>query len=214
MNTSLRDRSGALLKVDGLECRRGERTLFSGLGFALGPGRIVWVRGANGQGKTTLLRTLAGLSAPEAGTIAWADPQPLVRFVYLAHANALKDELTVAESLRFLIELAGGAPAGPEFDAALARFGMAGRRSSPVRTLSQGQRRRVALARLALPGAAPTWLLDEPLDGLDANGVEILNTLLVEHTRGGGAVVLTSHVPLTIADPQPSVISLEATVTA
>jgi heme exporter protein A len=214
MNTSLRDRSSALLRVDGLECRRGERTLFSGLGFALGPGEIVWVRGANGQGKTTLLRTLAGLSAPETGRVAWADPQPLVRFLYLAHANALKEELTVAESLRFLVELAGGAPTDPALAAALARFGLAGRRDAPVRTLSQGQRRRVALARLALPGAAPTWLLDEPFDALDADGVEILNALLVEHTRNGGAVVLTSHLPLTIADPQPSVISLEPTVPA
>ncbi len=214
MTPSSRDRSAALLKVDALECRRGERTLFRGLGFTLEPGRIVWVRGANGQGKTTLLRTLAGLSAAEAGTIAWREPAALGRLVYLAHANALKDELTVAESLRFLLELAGGQPTPEHLDAALTRFGLASRRRAPVRTLSQGQRRRVALARLAVPGAASTWLLDEPFDALDASGVEILNALLAEHARGGGGVVLTSHVPLTIAEPLPTVISLEAPVAA
>ncbi len=79
-----------------------------------------------------------------------------------------------------------------------------------MRTLSQGQRRRVALARLALPGTAAAWLLDEPFDALDAGGVEILNALLVEHARRGGGVVLTSHLPLTIAEPRPTTISLDA----
>ena len=214
MATRFPDRSSPLLHAEHLECRRGERTLFSGLHFALDPGAIVWVRGANGQGKTTLLRTLAGLSLPEAGTIAWREPRPVGRALYLAHANGLKEELTVFESLRFLLVLAGGAPTAPELDAALARFGLASRRAAPVRTLSQGQRRRVALARLAVPGAASTWLLDEPFDALDAGGVEILNTLLVEHARGGGGVVLTSHLPLTIADPVPTTVALEASVTA
>jgi len=208
MAPSFRDRSVPLLNVEGLECRRGERTLFSGLGFTLQPGRIVWVRGANGQGKTTLLRTLAGLSRPEAGTLLWRETEPVGRALYLAHANALKDELSVAESLRFLLDLGGGTATDAERDAALARLGMASRRDAPVRTLSQGQRRRAALARLAVPGTAATWLLDEPFDGLDAGGVEVLNTLLVEHARGGGGVVLTSHLPLTIAEPAPQTISL------
>jgi len=208
------DRTTALLTVEGLECRRGERTLFSGLAFCLEPGAIVWVRGANGQGKTTLLRTLAGLSRPEAGRVAWREPQPVGRALYLAHANALKEELSAAESLRFLRELDGGTTDAAALAAALARFGMASRSAAPVRTLSQGQRRRVALARLALPGTAATWLLDEPFDALDAGGVEILNTLLVEHARRGGGVVLTSHLPLTIAEPRPTTLSLDAAAIA
>jgi heme exporter protein A len=207
------ERSASLLTVEGLECRRGERTLFSGLGFRLEPGAIVWLRGANGQGKTTLLRTLAGLSRPETGRILWGEPQP-VRMLYLAHANALKEELSALESLRFLRQLDGGMTDSVELAAALSRVGMASRRDAPVRTLSQGQRRRVALARLALPGTAPVWLLDEPFDALDAGGVEILNSLLAEHAGRSGGVLLTSHLPLTIATPRPQTVSLDAPVPA
>ena len=214
METSPLGAPAARLRVAGVTCRRGERTLFRDLDFAVGPGQIVWVRGANGQGKTTLLRTLAGLSAPEAGEIAWQDPTPQLRLVYLAHANALKEDLTVAESLRFLLALADEAPTSAELDVALARFGLSSRRHAPVRTLSQGQRRRVALARLAVPAAPRTWLLDEPFDALDAAGIETLNTLLAEHARRGGSVVLTSHVPLTLVDPAPLVVTIETSVAA
>ncbi|MEO8526101.1 MAG: cytochrome c biogenesis heme-transporting ATPase CcmA [Caldimonas sp.] len=214
METRHRDGSAVRLRVRGLECRRGERTLFSGVEIAIGAGEIVWIRGANGQGKTTLLRTLAGLSAPEAGEIAWAQTAGYGGFLYLAHANALKEDLTVAESLRFLLRLGSAAPAIDELDIALARFGMASRRHAPVRTLSQGQRRRVALARLAVAATPATWLLDEPFDALDSSGIDALNTLLVEHARRGGSVVLTSHVPLTITDPEPFVVQLDAPVAA
>ena len=198
----------------GLECRRGERRLFTDLAFSVGPGQIVWIRGANGQGKTTLLRTLAGLSAPEAGEIAWQDPMPQHRVVYLAHANALKEDLTVVESLRFLLALAGEAPEGGVLEHALDRFGLTSRRHAPVRTLSQGQRRRVALARLATQSTPSTWLLDEPFDALDASGIETLNALLAAHARRGGSVVLTSHVPLTLVDPPPLVVQIDAPVAA
>ena len=204
----------ALLVVEALECRRGERTLFSGLDFSLAPGAIVWLRGANGRGKTTLLRTLAGLSRPEAGRIAWREPQGSGRALYLAHANALKDDLGAEESLRFLQALDGRASDPATLAAALERVGMVSRRSAPVRTLSQGQRRRVALARLAVPGTASTWLLDEPFDALDAAGVEMLNGLLAEHAARGGGIVLTSHVPLTILSPRPATVSLEEATTA
>jgi len=212
METSPLDAPAVRLRLAGVTCRRGERTLFRDLGLTVGAGQVVWLRGANGQGKTTLLRTLAGLSAPEAGEIAWQNPTPQRRLVYLAHANALKEDLTVAESLRFLLALAGEAPTGAELDGALARFGLASRRDAPVRTLSQGQRRRVALARLAVPATPAIWLLDEPFDALDAAGIETLNALLAEHARRGGSVVLTSHVPLTLADPTPLVVTIEAPV--
>ncbi len=202
------------LGVQGLECRRGERRLFDAVSFVVRRGEIVWLRGANGQGKTSLLRAIAGLSAPEAGTIEWGEGPVRPRFVYLAHANALKEDLSVAESLRFLLCLGGDTPADETIAAALDRFGLASRRDAPVRTLSQGQRRRVALARLAALREPSTWLLDEPFDALDAAGIETLNSLLVEHARRGGSVVLTSHVPLAIADPAPFVVMLESPVAA
>ena len=208
------DRPDPLLRIADVACRRGERLLFRGLGFVLRAGQIVWIRGANGQGKTTLLRTLAGLSAPESGEIVWRDPAPQRRIVYLAHANALKEDLTVVESLRFLLALAGEAPDRDALDGALARFGLASRRDAPVRTLSQGQRRRVALARLAAETTPSTWLLDEPFDALDASGIETLNALLTAHAGRGGSVILTSHVPLTLVDPAPLVVQIDATVAA
>jgi len=218
-DTPLRNGAPATrLQVSGLECRRGERTLIRGLNFAVHPGQIVWLRGANGQGKTTLLRTLAGLTAPEAGEIHWADASSPPPFLYLAHANALKDDLTATESLRFLLRLSAStaAPAALDqaLDEALDRFGLASRRHAPVRTLSQGQRRRVALARLAVRPTADTWLLDEPFDALDVGGVDTLNALLAAHAAVGGSVVLTSHVPLAIAAPVPFVVTLESIVAA
>ena len=202
------------LAVRGLACRRGERLLFSAVDLSVEAGGIVWLRGANGQGKTTLLRTLAGLSAPEAGTIAWADGAAPQRFVYIAHANALKDDLSAAESLDFLLRLAGRVPTREQITAALERFAMGSRRDAPVRTLSQGQRRRVALARRASETDASTWLHDEPFDALDAAGIETLNALLAAHTKRGGSVVLTSHVALTTSDPMPTQIVLEAPLSA
>jgi heme exporter protein A len=204
----------AHLAVRGLACRRGERVLFGAVDFTVRPGEIVWLRGANGQGKTTLLRTLAGLSAPEAGTVVWGASSASRPFIYIAHANALKEDLSATESLRFLIRLSGGEASGDDLDAALARFDLASRRNAPVRTLSQGQRRRVALARLAAEREASTWLLDEPFDALDAAGIETLNAILVAHARRGGSIVLTSHVPLAIEDPAPFIVGLESPVAA
>ncbi|MEO8922688.1 MAG: cytochrome c biogenesis heme-transporting ATPase CcmA [Caldimonas sp.] len=215
MNRNESDAASSCLDVRALQCRRGERTLFRSVDFSLNRGEIVWLRGANGQGKTTLLRTLAGLSATESGSITWRDAAARPpSFLYLAHANALKEDLTVTESLQFLMRVAGDQPTPDELDAALARFGMAGRRHAPVRTLSQGQRRRVALARLATPRTPATWLLDEPFDALDTAGIEILNDVLVEHAKRGGSIVMTSHVPLSIADPLPIVAILESPVAA
>jgi heme exporter protein A len=199
--------SSTVVAAAELACRRGERLLFSGLDLKVLPGQVVWVRGANGQGKTSLLRTLAGLSAPTAGAIAWAGaPEIAPRPLYLAHANALKEDLTVGESLRFLLHLAGHHVEGSDVDAALERFGMASRKDAFVRTLSQGQRRRVALARLAAQRELLPWLLDEPFDALDAAGVELLAGVIAQHARRGGAVVLTSHLPLPIDEPAPIVV--------
>lgn len=211
-----------LLAADALAVRRGERLLFKGLGFTLAAGEVIWLRGANGRGKTSLLRVLAGLSPPAHGELrlrgrpAADDRAAYARgLLYIAHANALKDDLTVLESLQFMARLHGHDGAVPACRAALERLGIANRESAPVRTLSQGQRRRVALARLALGprrgATAPAlWLLDEPYDALDTEGVARLDGLLTEHAMAGGGTVLTSHLALTLARPAPRELLLAA----
>lgn len=202
METSTRARGGAtrtpadapLLVAHDLACRRGNRWLFEGLDLMLARGEIVWLRGPNGHGKTSLLRLLSGLARPERGAVA--RPHDVV---YLAHANALKDDLSVAEGLQFLARLHGHRATADALLGALARFRLVSRRDAAVRTLSQGQRRRVALARLALAPPGALWLLDEPFDALDAEGAEILNALLLEHADAHGAALLTSHVAPAIA---------------
>ena len=139
------------LVVSGLECQRGERPLFTGLDFTAPAGAIVWVRGANGRGKTTLLRTLAGLSAPSAGTIVRRGACAGWKLLYLAHANALKEDLSVGESLAFLLRVHGEEPRAGSIDAALECLDLGSRKHAAVRTLSQGQRRRVALAPSSQP---------------------------------------------------------------
>jgi len=198
--------SSTVVAAAELACRRGERLLFSGLDLRVLPGQVVWVRGANGQGKTSLLRLLAGLARPEAGRI---ERQAGRERVYVGHANALKDDLSVAESLMFLSRLHGFDTSAAAHEQALRRFGLNSRRDAPVRTLSQGQRRRVALARLCTAPSTALWLLDEPFDALDAQGVDVLNAVLAEHAARGGSVLLTSHLPLTLNSPTPITLQLK-----
>jgi heme exporter protein A len=188
----------ARLSARGLACRRGNRLLFSAVDVDLEAGDVVWLRAANGYGKTSLLRILAGLAKPEAGTVEtrFEAQKPL----YLAHANALKDDLTVAESLRYLVNLHDLAASEEAQSAAIERFGLHTRRRAPIRTLSQGQRRRVALARLCLSPSSTTWLLDEPYDALDQEASALVSTLIADHAARGGSVLLTSHVAPDIAD--------------
>ena len=188
----------ALRFVD-VACRRGERVLFAGLDATLAPGELVWLRGGNGRGKTSLLRLVAGLSAPERGQILWGDAPVREQadfakaLTYVAHANALKDDLNALESLAFLARIHGRDADEPALRAALARLGLAGRERMPVRSLSQGLRRRVALARLALESRPGLWVLDEPFDALDVAGTAVLHELLAAHRARAGSVLLTSH---------------------
>lgn len=177
-------------RVVDLTCRRGPRVVFAGLGFALQAGECARVRGPNGSGKTTLLKALAGLVPPSRGSITLAPDQ---RVGYIGHSNALNDGLTAAEALRFLAKLHGPAPTPDAVDAALQRIGMGAQAARPVRSLSQGQRRRVALARLALQPDVGLWLLDEPFDALDDDGIAAVDALLAEHLARGGAVALAAH---------------------
>jgi len=203
--------SSTVVAAAELACRRGERLLFSGLDLKVLPGQVVWVRGANGQGKTSLLRLLAGLARPAAGRIEHLAGRERV---YVGHANALKDDLSVAESLMFLSRLHGFDTSAAAHEQALRRFGLYSRRDAPVRTLSQGQRRRVALARLCTAPRTALWLLDEPFDALDAQGVDVLNAVLAEHAARGGSVLLTSHLPLTLNTPAPITLQLNGTTSA
>lgn len=205
-----------VLQTAGLAGQRGERVLFQGLNLQLAPGSVTWLRGRNGRGKTSLLRVLAGLSAPMAGSLhtggrtlreggaGWRR-----QWLYIGHQNALKDDLSASEALRFLAQLHGLPATDAELEAALRRLGIHNRRHAPVRTLSQGQRRRVALARLVLQKASPLWLLDEPFDALDTEGIAALNGVLSEHAAAGGCVLLTSHQPLSLSSPVAAVIDLE-----
>ena len=195
-----------VLSAHGLGCRRGRRQLFGGLNLQLPPGRITWLRGTNGSGKTSLVRMLAGLSTPTEGELRW-NGQPLAMsqaaarrgILYIGHANALKDDLTLCESLAFLACLQGLDNAPARAHSALDRLGLGSRRDAMVRTLSQGQRRRGALARLALDDRPRTWLLDEPYDALDRDSTTLLSGLIEAHAARQGAVLLTSHQPVDLA---------------
>lgn len=194
-----------MLDVTDLACVRGERHLFRGVGFRLETGGLLHVRGQNGSGKTTLLRTLCGLAPAAEGTIRWAG-QEIGRLgedyrrqlCYLGHANAIKDELTPTENLRLAARLNGDAPDAAEGEdetaafAALAAVGLAGREDLPCRFLSQGQKRRVALARL-VGQARPLWILDEPFVALDTASIDIVRRLIGAHLEHGGLAVLTTH---------------------
>lgn len=193
------------LRARGLACRRGQRVLFEALDFELRAGDMLWVRGRNGSGKTSLLRLAAGLGRPEAGELERGGEPP----VFIGHANALKEDLTVTESLAFVLRLHGRAADPGALQGALDRLGMKPRRDAPVRTLSQGQRRRVALARLAAEHHAGPWLLDEPFDALDADGVERLTELLLQHRASGGSVLLSSHQGVDLQRLQPRELDLD-----
>lgn len=201
-----------LVQASGLACRRGRETLFKDLSFKLNAGQLLWLRGHNGSGKTSLLRMVVGLSQPHAGQLLRraADGAERARMVYLGHSNGLKEQLTVTESLRFLAALHGLAATPEQVDAALDQLGLRQRRQVLTCALSQGQRRRVALARLALERQASVWVLDEPFDALDTEGMACVHALLARHLGRGGAVLLTSHLALDVRQLRVDVLDLDA----
>lgn len=190
------------MKASGLGCRRTGEWLFRNLDFDCQPGQLLWLRGPNGSGKTSLLRMVAGLSHADEGRFSSGSDGISAfrqRLVYIGHTNGLKDDLTAMESLHFLARLHGRDHDLQSLNTALRRLAIHHRRHAAVRTLSQGQRRRVALSRLALERDAGLWVLDEPFDALDTEGIDAINGLLREHVARGGSVVMTSHVPLSLS---------------
>ncbi|HEY0822170.1 MAG TPA: cytochrome c biogenesis heme-transporting ATPase CcmA [Ramlibacter sp.] len=186
-----------MLSVHGLTCVRGTRPLFSDVDFEIGPGSWAHVRGANGAGKTSLLRLLAGLSQPDAGEILWngekIGSEAFRReLMYLGHRAAVKEDLTALENVRFAAEMDGVEISEDEAQEALVRFGLAGREELPVRFLSAGQKRRVLLAR-TVTRPARLWILDEPFTALDVKAVDFISHLVADHVKAGGMAVLTSH---------------------
>ena len=194
-----------LLEVAGLACRRGGRPVLDGLSFSLAKGELLVLTGPNGSGKTTLLRALALLVPAEAGTIRWqgadvaADREAWLRsLAWLGHQDGLKGDLTVHENLAVAGRLRGEAADTARTDDALAAFDLMPLAQRAVRTLSAGQRRRAALARVVAT-AAPLWLLDEPLNALDADSQDALRVILEGHLDEGGLAIAATHAPLKIA---------------
>jgi heme exporter protein A len=187
------------LQTRDLVCARGGKTLFTGLNLSVAPGQSMHLQGDNGSGKTSLLRLLCGLSEPAAGELLWdGAPMALVRetylreMLYLGHALALKEGLSALENLHFAAALSGQAWVPGAALQALQQMGLRGREHLPLQVLSQGQMRRVALARLGL-SPARLWLLDEPFVALDTAACGVLQELMQNHVARGGMVVFTSH---------------------
>ncbi len=185
-------REGPLLEAHDLTLERGGRRLFADLSFAVLPGHLLQVEGANGAGKTSLIRILAGLSRYGfQGSVSRHGP-----LLYLGHQAGVKGLLTPRENLAWHVG-GEGDHSSAQVDAALARVGLFGYEDVPSHALSAGQHRRVNLARLYLSDS-PLWLLDEPFTAIDRAGVVELEALLVSHVERGGAVVMTSHQPLQV----------------
>jgi heme exporter protein A len=202
----------ATLELVGVSCVRGTRRLFEGVDVMIQPGQLLRVQGANGAGKTSLLRTLCGLSQPDRGEVRWCTRSLASQrddfhrdLIYIGHAAALKDDLSALENLLAACVLGGLRPTKAALMQALADAGLRQREHLSARSLSQGQRRRVALARLLLKPSPLLWVLDEPFNALDTVASDWLLGVLTGQLRRGGIVVLTSHQPVAIDASLPQV---------
>jgi heme exporter protein A len=175
------------LEVSDLACARGGVPVLEGVSFRLAPGEVLVLRGPNGIGKTTLLRTLAGLQPAIAGSV---HPGPEA-MAYAGHADGVKATLSVAENLRFWAEIFGTGA----ISAALAAFDLTALAARPAQNLSAGQKRRLGLARLLVTGR-PIWVLDEPTVSLDAASVEAFRGAVAAHVAGGGLALIATHIDL------------------
>jgi heme exporter protein A len=206
----MKSNDSAMLEADNLAAVRGRTRLFVNITFRVDARQTLFVTGPNGSGKTTLLRMLAGLSAPAAGIIrrlgnvvAPFDARMREEVAFAGHLPALKDELSAIENLVALVALGGVKLPTEQALLALDRVALSRQRTLPARVLSQGQRRRIGLARLALL-EKPIWILDEPTTGLDSDGIALLTTLLRQHLDTGGCAIVATHQPLSV----PTFVSL------
>lgn len=193
-----------MLRISHLSCSRGNKPLFADVNFSLQAGQALHLEGDNGVGKTSLLRIVCGLSPADAGEVCWHDKtiqRNAAEFrsslFYLGHGLSLKEELTALENLMSDAAVSGRTLSESQALVALTRMGLRGREHLPLRVMSQGQKRRTALARL-LASQAPLWVLDEPFVALDVKAVDGLRGLLAEHVANGGMVLFTSHQPVTL----------------
>ncbi len=205
-----------MLEVAELECVRGDRRLFTNLSFSLKQGELLYLHGHNGSGKTTLMRAICGLFQPSEGDILWGGEsirelsEDYTREVlYVGHKNGIKDDLTALENLRVLSTLDGVHITEEQAWDSLERIGLRGYEDLPTQVLSQGQKRRVALARL-LAHQAKLWILDEPFTALDKDAVALLQEVVRTHVDGGGMALLTTHQEVELTDGQVKRLELGA----
>lgn len=203
------------LTISGLACARGDVTLFAALDFSVAAGEVLQIQGANGSGKTSLLRLLCGLSPPAAGTICWNGVEITAQaddyrcaVSYVGHRRGVSEELSPLENLEFACALHRPVAASACRDA-LTALGLGQRLHTPARLLSAGQVQRTALARLILSDAS-IWLLDEPFTALDSDGRAEIEQLLAEHAARGGLSVVATHQPLQLASGQVRTLRIDA----
>lgn len=192
-----------VLQAHDLECVRGERQLFSGIDFRVGDGELLYLSGRNGSGKTSLLRIIIGLLPPQSGEVLWRGKSNRgdefrADLCYLGHHNAIKEEFTPLENLMASTRVADEALSEEAAAEALEQVGLAGCEDLACKYLSQGQKRRVALARL-VKERRPLWVLDEPFVALDTAAVDWLAGIIGGHLQRGGCAVMTTHQPVEIA---------------
>ncbi|AFV84449.1 ATP binding protein of heme exporter A [Alteromonas mediterranea DE1] len=207
--------SQVVLEACGLTCSKRDRTLFEGLSLVVNTGELLYLRGPNGAGKTSLLRILTGLSAPESGAVSYngmdiaEDKTDYYRdLFYLGHKSGTNGSLSALDNLSFwLAQHSTSVQENVLYDV-LAKVGLVGLEDVPVRYLSAGQQRRVALSRLWLK-PAKVWVLDEPFTALDVKGIHLLETSMKEHVSRGGLIITTSHQPLSETAGEHRVFDLE-----
>ena len=188
-----------MLEIQTLECVRDDRLLFSDLSFAVADAEVLQIEGPNGSGKTSLLRIICGLRLPEAGQVMWQGESIsanredyYANMVYIGHLPCIKADLTVMENVRSLLDTRSLTLSNVVIEAALAKVGLASYEDVQGKALSSGQRRRILLAFIEL-AQAKLWILDEPLTALDVQGVDLMESMILEHREAGGSVVFTTH---------------------